>query len=160
MSNDARFEDGTEEPLRLAAQSSEDLQVISALVQDAVFPITEMQWDKDQMRFGLFINRFRWEDKDQAEAQKRVYERVQAVMMFDSVVNVATSGIDTNDKDTVLSLLDIGFAAGDDGTGVLRLNLAGDGAIKLDVECIDIRLKDVTKPYGAPSKSAPSHKLD
>ena len=42
MTGDARFEDGDEQPLRLIAYEAEDLQVISALVQDAVFPVTEM----------------------------------------------------------------------------------------------------------------------
>ena len=41
---DARFEDGGEAPLHLVAQDAEDLAVISALVQDAVFPITEMKF--------------------------------------------------------------------------------------------------------------------
>jgi hypothetical protein len=37
---DARFEDGGEAPLRLMAQDAEGLGVLSALVQDAVFPAT------------------------------------------------------------------------------------------------------------------------
>ena len=43
MTDDARFEDGRESPLNLGAQDTDDLQVISSLCQDAVFPITEMQ---------------------------------------------------------------------------------------------------------------------
>jgi hypothetical protein len=35
--------------------------------------------------------------------------------------------------------------------------LAGDGAIRLSVEAIELMLKDVTRPYVAPSKKAPSH---
>ena len=38
MTDDARFEDGAERALRLRAESPEDLQVIAALVQDAVLP--------------------------------------------------------------------------------------------------------------------------
>ena len=40
--SDARFEDGAEQPLRLMAQDADDLAVLSALLQDAVFPIIEM----------------------------------------------------------------------------------------------------------------------
>ena len=40
MSNDAKFEDGAEAPLHLGALEADDLEVISSLVQDAVFPIT------------------------------------------------------------------------------------------------------------------------
>nr|MCU0826818.1 DUF2948 family protein [Tabrizicola sp.]MCU0829865.1 DUF2948 family protein [Tabrizicola sp.] len=40
---DARFQDGGEGPLRLVAQDVDDLKVISALVQDAVLPVTELK---------------------------------------------------------------------------------------------------------------------
>ena len=43
MSEDARFEDAAEAPLRLKALDAEDLSVVSALVQDAIFPGSEMQ---------------------------------------------------------------------------------------------------------------------
>ena len=49
---DATFEDGREAPLNLGALDAEDLQVISSLCQDAVFPITEMRWQMRQRRFA------------------------------------------------------------------------------------------------------------
>ena len=76
MVDDARFEDGGEKPLRLRAEDAEDLQVISALTQDAIFPITEMKWEASRRRFSLLINRFRWEDKAKAELRGRAVERV------------------------------------------------------------------------------------
>jgi hypothetical protein len=48
-------------------------------------------------------------------------------------------------------------AAGEDGTGVLTLVLAGDGAVALEVEALDVTLQDVTRPYLAPSGKAPDH---
>lgn len=60
---DARFEDGGESALKLAALDAADLEVISALAQDAVFPASEISWNPAQRRFALLINRFRWEDK-------------------------------------------------------------------------------------------------
>ena len=56
---DASFEDGRDAPLNLGAQDVEELQVLSALIQDAIFPITEMKWQAKQHRFGLLLNRFR-----------------------------------------------------------------------------------------------------
>ncbi len=104
MSEDARFEDGGEAPLNLGALDSEDLAVLSALAQDAVFPATEMQWRAKERRFALLINRFRWEDAPQAERLGRPVERVQAVLAVDNVLGVASQGIDRKDGDTVLSL--------------------------------------------------------
>ncbi|WP_170395879.1 DUF2948 family protein [Ruegeria arenilitoris] len=154
---DASFHDGREAPLNLGAEDAEDLQVISTLAQDAVFPVTEMTWQPSQRRFGLLLNRFRWEDKDAATRRDRPFERVQAVLVFDSVLSVASQGIDRSDKDMVMSLLSIDFEAGEDGAGQVLLTLAGDGAIRLKVEALDATLKDVTRPYKAPSGQVPHH---
>ena len=154
MTEDARFEDGREAPLNLGALDTDDLQVISSLVQDAVFPITEMRWDAKARRFALLVNRFRWED---AGKDRHAPERVQAVLVFNNVLRVSSQGIDRTDKETILSLLSLGFEPGEDGAGELTLVLAGDGAIRLSVEAIDASLRDVTRPYVAPSKSVPEH---
>ena len=122
MTQDARFEDGADAPLRLKALDADDLSVVSSLVQDSVFPSSQMVWKSKERRFALLLNRFRWEDAD-----------------------------------TVLSLLSISFEAGEDGTGTVILTLAGDGAIALSVEALEVVLRDVTRPYVAPSHKAPQH---
>ncbi len=157
MSEDARFEDGGERPLKLMALDQDDLKIVSALVQDAVFPVTEMKWEPRRRRFALLLNRFRWEDADIAKARGRVVERVQSVLAVSDVEKVQSQGVDKAENDLVLSLLSMSFEPGEDGTGRLILTLAGDGAIALDVETLDVVLQDVTRPYIAPSKHTPSH---
>jgi hypothetical protein len=157
MSEDARFEDGSERALRLRAEDSDDLQVVSSLAQDAVFPITQLSWKPASRRFALLLNRFRWEDATLAKQRKRDFERVQAVLAFDDVIKVSSQGVDASDKDVVLSLLSLSWTAGEDGAGRIELTLAGDGAIALDVECINVTLQDVTRPYIAPSRKEPEH---
>ncbi|GAB4552986.1 MAG: DUF2948 family protein [Ruegeria sp.] len=154
---DATFEDGREAPLNLGALDADDLRVIAALAQDAVFPASEMTWQPARRRFALLLNRFRWEDKEAAERRNRPYERVQSVLVFDSVLSVASQGIDRSDKDLILSLLDIAFHPAEDGAGEVLLTLAGDGAIRLTVEAVEATLRDVTRPYRAPSGHAPQH---
>ncbi len=154
---DASFEDGREAPLNIGAEDADDLQVISTLTQDAVFPVTEMSWRPSDRRFALLLNRFRWEDKEAATRRDRAFERVQSVLMFNSVLSVASQGIDRGEKDTILSLLSVDFEAGEDGAGQIMLTLAGDGAVRLTVEAVDVALKDVTRPYQAPSGQAPHH---
>jgi hypothetical protein len=156
---DARFEDADEAPLHLVARDAEDLAVLSALVQDAVFPITEMRWQKRRHQFALLVNRFRWEDREAAARAARAFERVQSLLVVDGALAVRTQGIDRSDRDTVLSLLAVEFAPGPDGTGRVTLVLAGDGAVALEVEALDITLKDVTRPYAAPSGKAPDHSV-
>jgi hypothetical protein len=154
---DARFEEGGESPLRLIAQDAEDLKVISTLVQDAVLPVTDLQYDAKRRRFALMLNRFRWEDRAEAEQVGRAYERVRSVMVVEDVLKVQTQGFDRADKDLVLSLLSVDFTPGEDGAGRVTLVLAGDGAIALEVEALDLRLDDVTRPYRAPSGKVPKH---
>jgi hypothetical protein len=155
---DARFEDADDAPLRLMAQEEGDLPVIAALVQDAVFPITEMTWAKRQHRFALLLNRFRWEDRAAAEREGRPFERVRSLLVFDNVLAVRTQGIDRGDVDTILSLLEVNFMPGAEGAGMVELVLAGDGGVQLQVEALDVVLTDVSRPYRAPSGHVPVHK--
>ena len=37
--------------------------------------------------------------------------------------------------------------------------LAGDGGIRLTVEALEVTLKDVTRPYVAPSRHVPKHEV-
>ncbi|MAN15129.1 DUF2948 family protein [Alterinioella nitratireducens] len=153
--SDARFEDGGAKPMALRALDQDDLKVISTLTQDAVFPITEMTWDRKKRRFALLINRFRWEEG--ARVGDHPPERVQSVLVIEDAMAVASQGIDLADKDTVLSLLALDWEAGEEGTGRITLVLAGDGAVAVDVECLEVTLRDVTRPYYAPSGKVPGH---
>lgn len=154
MSQDATFEDGRERPLNLGAEDEDDLKVISSLVQDAVFPITEMRWQAKQRRFAILLNRFRWED-DARDRHKP--ERVQTVLVIDDVLAVSSQGVDRSETDMILSVLSVTFEPGEDGAGHVLLTLAGDGALRLQVEALNVTLKDVTRPYVAPSGKAPDH---
>lgn len=154
MTDDATFEEGREAPLNLGAFDPDDLQVISALTQDAVFTITEMSWKAGQRRFAILLNRFRWEDQGRA---RHAPERVQSVLVVDNVLRVASQGIERSQSDTILSLLSISFHPGEEGSGHVLLTLAGDGALRLEVEALEVTLKDVTRPYVAPSRKTPDH---
>ena len=157
---DATFEDGAEQPLRLKAETSEDLQVLSSFVQDAVGQNSEISWLAKKHRFAMLLNRFRWEDRDQAEAQGRPFERVQSMLIVDNCLKVTSQGIDPKDKDMVFELLSATFVPTDEGAGQVLLTVAGDGVIALDVECLDVTLTDVSRPYVARAKSAPQHPVD
>ncbi len=88
---------------------------------------------------------------------KRTPERVQSVLNVSEVSNVSSQGIDRNNADMILSVLTVEFEETNAPSGHVTLTLAGDGAIRLDVEALDVALRDVTRPYVAPSKKAPTH---
>lgn len=154
---DATFEDGAEGGLYLKAEDGDDLQVIAALTQDAVLTAGDVSWRPKERQLAFLINRFRWEDASKAEARARPYERVRSVLVIGGVLGVASQGVDKGDKDEVLSVLSVDWAAGEDAAGTVTLVLAGDGAVRADVECLDVTLKDVTRPYLATSGHMPTH---
>ena len=154
---DARFRDGEEGPLRLLAQEASDVPVLSALVQDAVLTAGDMSYDRRRRRFAALVNRFRWEDRDEAAREGRPFERVRSLLAVEDVLAAKVMGIDPGQKDEILSILSLAWEPGEDGTGRLILILAGDGAVALEVEALDVRLEDVTRPYIAPSRHVPDH---
>ena len=154
---DATFEEGGEAPLRLKALDSADLDVLSTLIQDAVLQVGEIKWDKHQRRLALLLNRFRWEDKARAQARGRGLERVQSVLSIEDVLSVRAQGVNRSDPEMILSVLSVAFEPGEDGMGRVVLTLAGDGAIAAQVEALEVLLRDVTRPYLAPSGKAPMH---
>ena len=155
---DARFEDGDDAPLNLVARDADDLGVISALVQDAVLTGADLTWQRPKRRFACLINRFRWEDAEAAQAAKRPYERVRSLLVIEDALVVRSQGIDRKDPDTVLSILSLRWEPAEDGTGRIVLVLAGDGAVMVEVEAIEVTLHDVTRPYVAPSQKMPKHR--
>lgn len=154
MTDDARFHDADGAPLRLWATDAADLQVISALVQDSVLPASELRWQKGARRFAMLLNRFRWEHGT------RRAERVQTVLVAGDARAVRGQGVVPGDADTVLSLLSLEWEPGADADGILRLTFAGDGVVEVSCDCLDVTLRDVTRPYAAPSGKVPGHPED
>lgn len=155
---DASFLDGDETPLHLGAADQEDLNVISTLVQDSVLSVNDFAWDGTARRLAILLNRFRWED-DLVASGTRPAERVRSLLLINDALAIRSDGIDRNDPETVLSLLSIAWQAGEDGTGIMQIFFAGDGVIEIDAESINMELRDVTRPYEAPSGKIPQHPL-
>ncbi|MDG1369271.1 MAG: DUF2948 family protein [Paracoccaceae bacterium] len=149
---DASFEDGADQPLRLTAETPKDLSVISALLQDAVCKMGRVNWMPRRRRFSFLLYRFRWEDVDWADAQKREYERVATALTLDDVLAVRTRGVDNQNKEQVFNTLSAEFEAGEDGAGVLRVACSGDTMFEFKVECLNVALADLTQPWAAGGK--------
>ncbi|WBU65047.1 DUF2948 family protein [Paracoccus aerodenitrificans] len=155
--NDASFHDADPGPLMLRAEGAEDVSVLSMLVQDAVLTGADITFDRTRRQLTMLINRFRWEDAHDAEREGRDFERVRALLVVSDITGLRSDGIDRGNADEVLSLLALVWQPGADGTGRLMLEFAGDGTIAVDAECVSIDLRDVTRPYIAPSGHMPRH---
>ncbi len=151
--HDARFQDANDEPLRLRIVDSDDLVVVSALLQDAVFSPQDCAWDSKRREFSMLLNRFRWELGSNVQDK----ERVRAVFQVSDALRVVSGTLLGDDAPPAYSVLSVGFEAGEDGTGVMTITLSGDREIRIDVECLDASVTDVTRPYAAPSRRRPGH---
>ncbi len=157
MTHDAGFNDALDRPLNLGAQDAEDLQVISSLTQDAVLTVDDLKWSRAERQVVFLLKRFRWEDVELAKQQGRDPERVQSLLVIQNATGLASQGIDRKQADIVLSLMSLEFSGAEDGVGDLILTFSGDGALKVQVDGLDVALRDVTRPYVAPSKQVPNH---
>ena len=157
MTHDAGFNDALDRPLNLGAQDAEDLQVISSLTQDAVLTVDDLKWNRAERQLVFLLKRFRWEDVELAKQQGRDPERVKSLLVIQNAIGLASQGIDRKLGDVVLSLMSLEFLGAEDGVGNLILTFSGDGALKVQVDGLDVALRDVTRPYVAPSKQVPNH---
>ena len=143
-------------PLRLRAEDRADLRIIAACLQDAVVKRDEMTYLPKQRRFAAVLNRFRWERETTQEKGARLSpQRVRTGLHFDGVFKVKTRNLDNIDKETVLSLLTVDCRSREDGSGEITLVFADDRDVRLEVECIDVHLTDITEPWRA--KGRPDH---
>lgn len=140
--------------LKLLALDEEDLAVLSAHVQDAVLKVGDLTYLPRERRFVLAMNRFIWEKED---ASRRTHERRRAALSFDRVRRVQTNCIRRDRPDAVLALLAIEFRPTDAPAGEVTLQFAGGGAVRLEVECIEVRLADLGVAWATAAR--PVHDL-
>ena len=136
-------------PIKLVAEDAEDLQILSARLQDAAAKLKDLVWLPKKRRFAAVVNRLRWEAGGDT--------RVRAGLHFDGVLKVQSQNIKLGAGEAVVALLSIAFvpAGGDNPGGTVELTFAGGGAIRLTVEMIDAELADMTEPWAA--RGRPDH---
>ncbi len=160
MSEDARFEDapaGAARPLRLRAESAEDLAVISSLMQDAVGRAGEITWMRKKRRLVVIANRFRWENGVAPGEQGKPLERIRSMLAIEGVMRVRARGLSPKRREEPYELLALMFEPGDGCGGVLRLTMAGGAELAVEVECLELSMTDVSEPWPARARRAPHH---
>jgi len=138
----------TTAPLRLLAQDAEDLEIISAALQDAVVKVGDIQYQAAARKLTLAANRYRWEASG---------ERVRAGLQLGGVMAVKSKNVRRAPKDLVVEVLAVSFEAGEAPGGAVIITLAGGGELRCEVECIDAVLADVSQPW--PTRKTPAHEV-
>ena len=143
--------------LTLAAQDAEDLEILSARLQDAVAQVKDLVWLPQSRRFAALFNRYEWEN---ASGRRNTGSRIRAGLSFDGVFSAKSQNIRDDNPEAVLSLLAIRFVPrnSEDPGGVIELIFSGGGTIRLDVECIEATLSDAGESWAA--RGRPEHPLE
>lgn len=139
--------------LKLLALDGEDLEILSAHVQDAVLKVGDIHWLADEKRLVLALNRFVWESA--GEKTRRAFERRRAALRFDRVTRVQATRIPRDRPDTVLELLALRFDETDAPSGVVEAIFAGGGILKIEVECLEAGLSDLGAAWA--TECCPKH---
>jgi hypothetical protein len=128
--------------LKLVALDRDDVEVVSAHVQDALVRIGDIFWQPREHRFVMALNRFDWmatvEPMRAAE-----YRRCRTALRFERVLACKCRGIDPTNKEARLNLLAVEFAERDTPAGAVTLIFSGGGSIRLEVECLEAELADL-----------------
>jgi hypothetical protein len=137
-------------PLKLYARDGDDMEVLSACLQDSVAQIGDMTFRQEERRFVMLVNRYCWEQE--------VPMRVRAAVQISGVETVQQRQLNLARGDGIVSVLAAQFELTQSPSGVIQLVFSGGGEIRLEVEACEAILEDVTAPWAA--RSRPDHVLD
>ncbi len=141
-------------PLKLSAQSGQDLEVVSAFLQDALTRMGDMIYLPRQRRFAAIFSRFMWETVPARSIGFGLYRRVSCGVHFDGVLKAQIQGLKQDNLDEVLELLALEWQEGEDAEALITLVFAGGGLIRLEAECIECQLTDMGAPWTTRRKPA------
>jgi hypothetical protein len=139
--------------LKLRAADTEDVAVISTILQDALVAVGEMIYLPEEERFVLVANRFRWEEPPGGEVRPSL-ERTLTGFCIDRVTAVQRRGFNPREEERILSLLAVRPDSMETPTALL-LEFAGGSSVRLEVGRVMCHLDDLGEPW--PTRWQPKH---
>lgn len=163
-------------PLKLRAHDADDVQILSAVLQDALVPLCDAAYIKKDRKFVMVANRFRWEAEPmrepevidenadsetdarfedapyKGEGSDYLYERVNCGVCIDRVESVHVHGLKLGDHSQILNVLSI-----DASPSAITMHFSGGSAIRLAVSDIRCWLEDINEPW--PTRWLPIHPI-
>lgn len=128
------------ETLKFVALDQEDLEIISAHLQDAEVKVANVHWRPNERRLVLGLDRFDWLA---AYAEQPELRRCRSALRFERVLACKCRHVDPAHKDAVLNLLAIEFTPSDPPAGAVMLTFSGGATLRVEVECLEAELADI-----------------
>ena len=142
--------------LKLVALDRDDMEVVSTHLQDAVVKAADIHWRPAENRVVVGLNRFDWEAAHCSTSPQ--FRRRRAALRFDRVSACRCRDLSAVPKDQVLNLLAVEFEPTDEPAGVVTFTFSGGGALRLEVECLEVELADLGPCWG--TDCCPEHVVD
>ena len=149
--------------LRLVAKDEADLEVVSALLQDAIIAGADMHYEAQHDCFVIIANRFCWERPALADVNDssggQVHERALCGVRINHVTAVQKRRWPADWRDAFLNLLalkPLAMPQQDNGC-MIELSFSGGPLMRLTAKKIDIVLGDLDS--GRPTNIQPRHDL-
>jgi hypothetical protein len=141
--------------LKFVVLDEEDLEVVSAHLQDAVVKVSDVLWRPYEKRLVVALNRFDWES---AQADQPQYRRRRSALRFERVLSCKARDVSPASTDGVLNLLAVEFSPTDEPAGFVMLTFSGGAALRLEVECLEAELADLGPSWT--TAACPAHAIE
>ena len=138
-------------PVALSAEDKKGVEIISALMQDALLPISDMTYMAGDNAFVVVANRVVGELSSDTETM-----RVNCALYIQGVTQVQNKNRPNSDTDIPLNMLAVLYDA---TARTITLQFSGDIAVRLHVNSdFTILLKDLDEPYSTANR--PNHSVE
>ncbi|MGB0785857.1 MAG: DUF2948 family protein [Alphaproteobacteria bacterium] len=143
-------------PLKLRAETEEDLALMSGLLQDALIAGSDIQFEPGEGQFIAVFNRFCWEldqaldATDEERPGPGIYHRTHSALVVEGAIGVRSRSINLSDNKELLNLLSL-----HSDSDQIELMFSGEAALRIKAGSINVRLQDLGEPW--PTKWRPNH---
>lgn len=141
--------------LKLMALDGEDLQVLSAHIQDAILRSDGITYLAGENRLIFELRRYAWEIPGARRWLFPKKERRLAALHFDKVTNISSLGIQQKASDEIYSLLAMKFVPDNElgsPSGDIYFSFSDGKKMIANVECIEAQLTDLGAKWRADSR--------
>ena len=141
--------------LKLIGKNQEDLRVISAYTQDSIVSVRDIVFLEKNRIFLMMVNRFMWEDVEKGIFRQN--KRIRCAIKFEEILKAKSKKINQRSKNKNLECLAIKSNQKLNEVCETRIFFAGEGAITIISEAIEVIMHDLGKPWSV--KYFPKHKI-
>tara|TARA_A100001015_G_scaffold235626_1_gene267481 strand:- start:456 stop:911 length:456 start_codon:yes stop_codon:yes gene_type:complete len=145
-----------ENKLKLRAVATEDIEILSTLLQDGLVVSSDLHYEKDEALFVMVINRFCWEQANDGEPEKKL-NRCLCGLKVAHVKHVSQRGLSAA-ATQFYNLLSITYdesKENEKAVNSLTFTFSDGYGIKLTVDELALIVQDIAAPH--PALAQPQH---